>query len=167
MTSCPYNVFVQLLWCIIHTHYAHRCTCSSTYICVYVQHVVIGKNTLLDRVCKERELLKKQNAWLKTYSFKIREILHHRNSLEEWKGSWGTFCNLSLLSFLHQLSFCHSAGIALIGGSKFVVLDEPTSGIDPYARRAIWDLLVRYKKGRTILLTTHSMSASWNYQVFE
>ncbi|CAI8053623.1 ATP-binding cassette sub-family A member 3 [Geodia barretti] len=50
-----------------------------------------------------------------------------------------------------------SAGIALIGGSKFVVLDEPTSGIDPYARRAIWDLLIRYKEGRTILLTTHSM----------
>ena len=53
-----------------------------------------------------------------------------------------------------------SAGIALIGGSKFVVLDEPTSGIDPYARRAIWDLLVRYKEGRTILLTTHSMYVS-------
>ena len=50
-----------------------------------------------------------------------------------------------------------SVGIALIGDSKFIVLDEPTSGIDPYARRAIWDLLIRFKQGRTVLLTTHSM----------
>ena len=50
-----------------------------------------------------------------------------------------------------------SVGIALIGGSQIVILDEPTSGMDPYARRATWDMLVRYKKGRTILLTTHYM----------
>ena len=50
-----------------------------------------------------------------------------------------------------------SVGIALIGGSKIVVLDEPTSGIDPYARRAIWDLLTKHKEGRTMLLTTHFM----------
>ena len=48
-------------------------------------------------------------------------------------------------------------GIALVGGSEFVILDEPTSGMDPYARRATWDLLVKHKKGRTILLTTHFM----------
>ena len=51
----------------------------------------------------------------------------------------------------------YSVGIALIGGSKIVVLDEPTSGIDPYARRAIWDLLAKHKEGRTMLLTTHFM----------
>ena len=50
-----------------------------------------------------------------------------------------------------------SVGIALIGGSKIVVLDEPTSGIDPHARRAIWDLLTKHKEGRTMLLTTHFM----------
>jgi ATP-binding cassette subfamily A (ABC1) protein 3 len=50
-----------------------------------------------------------------------------------------------------------SVGIALIGGSKFVILDEPTSGMDPYARRSTWDLLGKYKKNRTILLTTHHM----------
>ena len=58
--------------------------------------------------------------------------------------------------FLLFLQRC-SVGIALIGGSKIVVLDEPTSGIDPYARRAIWDLLVKHKEGRTMLLTTHFM----------
>ena len=50
-----------------------------------------------------------------------------------------------------------SVGIALIGGSKIVVLDEPTSGMDPYARRGTWDLLNKHKQGRTMLLTTHFM----------
>ena len=50
-----------------------------------------------------------------------------------------------------------SVAIALIGGSRFVILDEPTSGMDPYARRAIWNLLSKHKSGRTMLLTTHYM----------
>ncbi|KAM5227715.1 phospholipid-transporting ATPase ABCA3-like [Ctenodactylus gundi] len=47
--------------------------------------------------------------------------------------------------------------IALIGGSKVVIADEPTSGMDAASRRATWDLLRNYKKDRTILLTTHYM----------
>lgn len=38
-------------------------------------------------------------------------------------------------------------GIALIGGSKLVILDEPTAGVDARARRSIWDILIRNKKG--------------------
>ena len=48
-------------------------------------------------------------------------------------------------------------GIALVGDSKVVMLDEPTSGMDPEARRYMWDLLIGLKKNRTILLTTHFM----------
>ena len=40
-----------------------------------------------------------------------------------------------------------SVAVAFVGESKTVILDEPTSGVDPYSRRAIWDLLVKYKKG--------------------
>jgi ABC-type multidrug transport system ATPase subunit len=81
-----------------------------------------------------------------------------------------------------------SLAIALIGDSKVVFLDgqtawighvswysnrlcsshthcffclsfaEPTSGVDPFSRRAIWDLLTKKKQGRIIVLTTHFMS---------
>uniref|UniRef100_A0A8C0LAF9 ATP-binding cassette sub-family A member 3-like n=1 Tax=Canis lupus dingo TaxID=286419 RepID=A0A8C0LAF9_CANLU len=47
--------------------------------------------------------------------------------------------------------------IALMGGSQVVLLDEPSSGMDPVSRRATWELLQQYKQNRTILLTTHSM----------
>ncbi|KAB0347715.1 hypothetical protein FD754_012572 [Muntiacus muntjak] len=50
-----------------------------------------------------------------------------------------------------------SIGIALITGSKVLMLDEPTSGVDAISRRAIWDLLQQHKSDRTILLTTHFM----------
>uniref|UniRef100_A0A8C6KHM0 ABC transporter domain-containing protein n=1 Tax=Nothobranchius furzeri TaxID=105023 RepID=A0A8C6KHM0_NOTFU len=50
-----------------------------------------------------------------------------------------------------------SVAIAFVGGSKIVILDEPTAGVDPYARRGIWDLLLKYKQGRTIILSTHHM----------
>ncbi|PIA53512.1 hypothetical protein AQUCO_00900239v1, partial [Aquilegia coerulea] len=50
-----------------------------------------------------------------------------------------------------------SLGIALIGNSKVVILDEPTSGMDPYSMRSTWQLIKKIKKGRIILLTTHSM----------
>ena len=48
-------------------------------------------------------------------------------------------------------------GIALIGDSSVVMLDEPTSGMDPEARRHMWDLLQEIKKERTMILTTHFM----------
>ena len=50
-------------------------------------------------------------------------------------------------------------GIALIGDSDVVMLDEPTSGMDPEARRGVWDMLQQVKRDRTIMLTTHFMAS--------
>ncbi len=71
-------------------------------------------------------------------------------------------------------------GLAFVGESKVVILDEPTAGIDPVARRwvaneaykllliftiyifcftyrHIWDLIDKNKSGRTVVLTTHHL----------
>ncbi|CAF3597225.1 unnamed protein product [Rotaria sp. Silwood2] len=50
-----------------------------------------------------------------------------------------------------------SVAMAFVGDAKTIILDEPTAGVDPYARRAIWELLLKLKQGRTILLSSHHM----------
>jgi ABC-2 type transport system ATP-binding protein len=46
--------------------------------------------------------------------------------------------------------------LALLGDPPILVLDEPTAGLDPAARRAVWELIQKVRKwGRTVILTTH------------
>ncbi|XP_044541272.1 phospholipid-transporting ATPase ABCA7 [Gracilinanus agilis] len=50
-----------------------------------------------------------------------------------------------------------SIAIAFVGNSRVVILDEPTAGVDPFSRRDIWELLLKYRHGRTVILSTHYM----------
>jgi ABC-type multidrug transport system ATPase subunit len=50
-----------------------------------------------------------------------------------------------------------SLAIAFCGESKTVILDEPTSGMDPFSRRFTWDVIRQYRQDRCIVLTTHQM----------
>ncbi|EDR15973.1 uncharacterized protein LACBIDRAFT_187302 [Laccaria bicolor S238N-H82] len=45
--------------------------------------------------------------------------------------------------------------IGLLGGSKIVLVDECTSGVDPLSRRALWRTLTSFREDRTIIFTTH------------
>jgi ABC-2 type transport system ATP-binding protein len=48
--------------------------------------------------------------------------------------------------------------ISLVNDPEVVFLDEPTTGLDPHARRAVWDVLLGLKsKGKVVFLTTHYM----------
>ena len=50
-----------------------------------------------------------------------------------------------------------SLAISLIGNPWVIYLDEPTTGLDPQTKRAMWSLVDMAKAGRSIILTTHAM----------
>ncbi len=51
-----------------------------------------------------------------------------------------------------------SIAVALINDPRIVFLDEPTTGLDPQARRALWEVIASFRReGRTVILTTHYM----------
>lgn len=47
--------------------------------------------------------------------------------------------------------------MALIGDASTIILDEPTSGMDPETRRDIWDIILKIRGKKTILISTHNM----------
>ena len=54
--------------------------------------------------------------------------------------------------------------IAFIGSPNLIILDEPTSGIDPQIRRKIWDNIMSLKnKNNSVLFTTHDMTEAYSY----
>ena len=50
-----------------------------------------------------------------------------------------------------------SLAMAAIGNPKIILLDEPTTGLDPKVRQQVWQLIGKLKVNRSIILTTHSM----------
>jgi len=73
--------------------------------------------------------------------------------------------DLELIGQKNQICFTLSGGqkrklciaLALIGNSKIVLLDEPSSGLDVFSKRKLWEFLRSYKKDKIIILTTHSL----------
>uniref|UniRef100_A0A914VMV3 ABC transporter domain-containing protein n=1 Tax=Plectus sambesii TaxID=2011161 RepID=A0A914VMV3_9BILA len=50
-----------------------------------------------------------------------------------------------------------SITISFLGDPATIILDEPTSAIDPFSRRAIWDIVLRYRSKSTVVISTHYM----------
>lgn len=73
--------------------------------------------------------------------------------------------NVRMTDFAKQLAKTLSSGMkrrlslacAVIGQTKVVILDEPSTGLDPDSRRLLWNIILDLRKHRTVLLTTHSM----------
>ena len=82
------------------------------------------------------------------------------------KEELGSIMNeVGLLPFQHKLVKELSGGmkrrlsvaIALVGDSRVVLLDEMTTGLDPFSRRQLWNILKKCQRKRGMMLTTHSM----------
>ena len=50
-----------------------------------------------------------------------------------------------------------SVALSFLGNPCVIFLDEPTTGMDPKIRRDVWNLILRMKKNRVMIMTTHSM----------
>jgi ABC-2 type transport system ATP-binding protein len=88
------------------------------------------------------------------YEINDKARIQHTLELVGLKGHENTLTRDLSTGWRQRLSL----GIALVHEPKLLFLDEPTSGVDPTARRAFWDLIYELAEGGvTILVTTHYM----------
>jgi ABC-2 type transport system ATP-binding protein len=88
------------------------------------------------------------------YGINDKARIEHTLELVGLKGHENTLTRDMSTGWRQRLSL----GIALVHEPKLLFLDEPTSGVDPTARRAFWDLIYQLVEGGvTILVTTHYM----------
>lgn len=50
-----------------------------------------------------------------------------------------------------------SVALATMGNPSVILMDEPTTGMDPVSRRHVWNLIQRLKLEKTIIMSTHAM----------
>ncbi|UJR08477.1 hypothetical protein I4U23_012744 [Adineta vaga] len=85
-----------------------------------------------------------------------QQIAQEMLRLVNLEGSQFLYCNSLSGGMKRRLSLA----CAFVGDTKIVLLDEPSSGLDPSNRRLLWDWLRTMKEGKTLLLTTHFMEES-------
>ncbi len=110
--------------------------------------VLLQRNNYIEKI-KVKEMLKMFSSFYKK-TLPINDIFT-KIALEEKRDEF-----VENLSGGQQQRL--SIGLALINDPKIIYLDEPTTGLDPQARRNLWELIEDLKSdGKTIFLTTHYM----------
>jgi ATP-binding cassette subfamily A (ABC1) protein 3 len=92
-----------------------------------------------------------------------RTVKHSTQSIDKDEDLEQLLCDCDLGKKIHSNPSTLSGGqkrklqlaIGLVGGSKIVLVDECTSGVDPLSRRALWRILTSVRHDRTIVFTTH------------
>uniref|UniRef100_A0A669QJ45 ATP binding cassette subfamily A member 12 n=1 Tax=Phasianus colchicus TaxID=9054 RepID=A0A669QJ45_PHACC len=135
--------------------------------------VVYGKDIKTDQevIRKNMGICMQHNVLFNYLTTKEHLLLYgyikvpHWSKEELYQEVKRTLKETGLYSHRHKLAGSLSGGmkrklsiaIALLGGSRVVILDEPTTGVDPCSRRSIWEIISKNKKGRTIILSTHHL----------
>jgi len=131
---------------------------------------VLYEDRLRDRRFKDEVGIQFQSTSLQDY-LTVREVLHLFGSFYPRNLSFDEIVELcSLGEFLDRDHRKLSGGqrqrvlvaLALVNDPKLVFLDEPTTGLDPQARRSFWELVRNIQgRGKTVLLTTHYMEEAY------
>ncbi len=97
----------------------------------------------------------------------VRETLQYYGKMYDHSLPADDLIKLIDLEPYKDMSFQHLSGglkqrtgvaVALVNDPELVFLDEPTTGLDPKARREVWDVIRKLKgEGKTVFLTTHYM----------
>ncbi len=111
---------------------------------------VVLQPTQFYKTLKVEELLKLFKAYYKS-PIDIKDIIkdfklepHRKKYFDKLSGGWKQIVSLA---------------IAFLSQPKLIILDEPTTGLDPHMRNILWSYITDYNKrtGGTIILTTHNM----------
>lgn len=110
--------------------------------------IQLQSTSLFDLLTVE-EILKLYASFY-TRTLPVDEILNEMKLLEKKKSS------IKSLSGGQKQRV--AIGLAMIHDPKVIFLDEPTTGLDPQARRSLWEIILNLKRqGKTVILSTHYM----------
>ena len=128
---------------------------------------VLGIDALKD----VREVKERIGVQLQTPAFfpklNVQELVEYFGSLYQKAVPTSEIIELVALGESRKVLFQNLSGgqqqrlsvaLAFVNDPDIIFLDEPTTGLDPQARRTLWEVIESYRKaGKTILLTTHYM----------
>ena len=128
---------------------------------------VLGINISKDtRTVKERIGVQSQSPALFP-DLQVKEIINFFRSLYKKSVPTSQIIDLASLQESRDILFRNLSGgqqqrlsvaLAFVNDPEIIVLDEPTTGLDPQARRAMWEVIETFRSsGKTVLLTTHYM----------
>ncbi|OAA79375.1 ABC transporter [Akanthomyces lecanii RCEF 1005] len=131
---------------------------------VFIENVSVNKNLPLARtnlgVCPQTDALDlmtvREHLEFYAHVRGIPDIQHNVMAILAAVGL-GTYADRMAATLSGGNKRKLSLGIALMGNPAVVLLDEPSSGLDAAAKRIMWRTLAATARGRSILLTTHSM----------
>ena len=123
----------------------------------------VSKDT---RAVKEHIGVQSQNPALFP-DLKTREIINFFRSLYKKSVTTSQIIDLASLQESQDVLFRNLSGgqqqrlsvaLAFVNDPEIIFLDEPTTGLDPQARRAMWEVIETFRhNGKTVVLTTHYM----------
>jgi ABC-2 type transport system ATP-binding protein len=128
---------------------------------------VLGINISKDtRTVKERIGVQSQSPALFP-DLQVKELINFFRSLYKKSVLTSQIIDLASLQESRDILFRNLSGgqqqrlsvaLAFVNDPEIIVLDEPTTGLDPQARRAMWEVIENFRSsGKTVLLTTHYM----------